>query len=113
MIVELRQLKLNCPHCPRKQCEGSIQPWRDIPDDDPGGKTPITGCPWATLPLELMEWFRWYGYWQKGWLPVDGGVLNQSVKFLDVMDYLDMLFAKQEARNDAHGRRAFHPPQVS
>lgn len=108
----MQELKLNCPNCPRKQCEGPIQPWLEITDDETGEKLPIIGCPWSTLPLELVEWFRWYGYWQKGWLPVDGGLFNQSAKYLDVMEYLDSLFTKQEARKDAYSRRTVYSPQV-
>lgn len=90
-----------------------MQPWLELTDDETGEKIPITGCPWATIPTDLLEWFRWYGYWQKGWLPVDGGVLAQPAKFLDVMDYLDSLFAKQEARKDADRGGTVHSPQVS
>lgn len=57
-----------------------------------------------------MEWVVWYGRWQRGLLPVEGGVLDQPAKYLDVMEHLDQLTAKD--KKDADGRRAQSHPAL-
>jgi len=108
-LIELTALQLRCPNCTQRQCEGPIQPWLDILDEETGEVVPISGCPYATLPMELAQWFPWYARWQKGLMPAAGGLLDQSAKYIEVMEYIDGLMARKAAR-DADDRRArAHP----
>ena len=91
--------------CP---CETPLQPWYDLTDELTGEVVPIYGCPYANINLEIAEWFRWHGYWQKGLMPVAGGILDQSAKYLDVMEYLDLLMEQEP--HDADGSRTQHHP---
>jgi hypothetical protein len=76
-----------------------IQPWLQITDEETGEAWDISGCPFSHLDPVAMEYVRWYGYWQRGLLPVPGGVLDQAQLFLEVMEYLDTLVNRKDARD--------------
>ncbi len=50
----------------------------------------------AQIPPMAWFWMRWYSYWQKGLVPVAGGLLDQPAKYLEVMEFIDLMRAKKE-----------------
>jgi len=104
-LIELQALTLPCLNSDQCRCHQQGQPWLEITDEETGERVWISGCPYVTLPVELLPWFRWYRWWQQGLLPGAGGLLDQSAKYLEVMEYLDGLIVRKEAR-DADERRA-------
>ncbi len=97
--MELRGAKISCLNNERCRCVREMQPWLQITDEDTGEVWDIAGCPFAQLDPVAMEYVRWYGYWQRGLLPVPGGVLDQTQLFLEVMEYLDTLVNRKDARD--------------
>lgn len=69
----------------------------------------VTGCPLNYITPLAADWARWFGFWRQGWLPLDGGVLDQPAKFIEVMEYLDGLSAKKEAARANEHRTRAHP----
>ena len=42
-------------------------------------------CPKGLVTVESRLWINWYQHYKNNLLPVSGGVLDQSAKFLDAM----------------------------
>lgn len=90
--------RLECPRClgydPKCElCEGHQD------------GVPMSDCPYRVLPRHIQELVAWYGDWDKGRLPMDGGLLDQSAGFVDAMRTIDAavsrhLRAEQKKREE-------------
>lgn len=95
MAVEVANLGLSCHDCNETQkkfrgCHGQpVQPY--LID----GK-PIDRCIAKYLPPAIKEYIRYYGYYKKGFLPFRGGISEQPVKLLDIIDILEAAEIKMQ-----------------
>lgn len=69
------------------------------------GTISVYRCPFATAPKELLAIIPFYSDWDKGRLPVPGGVLDQSNFFVEAMRYLDQCIARLQHEKDAQRER--------
>jgi len=63
-------------------------------------------CPVKQVSSEAMEWMDLYMHYKNGYLPIQGGILQQPKKYLDAIGYIGYLDYKlQKDRNDSEKRK--------
>lgn len=76
---------LSCRECKSKAgCESdSPVPLYTIDGED------IFRCPLKLITSESYIYMQFYHHYKNGYLPVQGGILDQSSKFLEAMDIIE------------------------
>lgn len=66
-------------------------------------------CPLRFVTAQSIRAMRFFRFFQMGWLPNGGGILDQPATFVEAMEYLSAEMTKQEKeRADESGTRR-HP----
>jgi len=55
-------------------------------------------CPKGSVTRESGEWLRYYAHYMDGYLPVEGGLLNQTAKFITAMEIIKIAMAGIDGR---------------
>jgi len=58
-------------------------------------------CPVKLITRQSTNYIRYYNFFEKGFLPNGGGLLDQPAKFLDAMNYMASLVAGIGAKKAA------------
>ena len=88
LAVEVSSLGLDCHNCNEalkkfRGCNGDpIQPY--FVD----GK-PLDRCPAKIIPIEAKEYIRYYAYYKKGHLLLNGGIVKQPIKLMEIFDIFE------------------------
>lgn len=77
--TELRPIFIECPTCGNQGCD----------ECGKTGKYQLTECPKKYVGSDLVGAINLAAYAMKGSWPVDGGTLNQSAWFLDLVQTLE------------------------
>lgn len=51
-------------------------------------------CPKGSAPRWTWLWIKWYGHYKNHLLPVAGGILDQSAKYVEAMEIIDVAIGK-------------------
>lgn len=78
MVIEVRQGFDCCKKTPCSRDDG-FNSW-ELSDG-----TVLKTCPARLINRESIMWFSWFDHYQKGVLPVAGGLLDQTAVYVDVM----------------------------
>jgi len=57
-------------------------------------------CPRRELTPQTLVYFRFFNFFQEGFLPVEGGLLDQPAKFLEAMEVLSLEQSKYLREED-------------
>ena len=90
--------------------DAKLPVWKDNVN---GIVTPMYRCPYAMLSNRTLVMMRFYHFYEKGFLPNEGGILNQANTFVSAMMILDEKIAaivkrqrdEQEAKQKAAARK--------
>jgi len=66
-------------------------------------------CPMQYLDPVAVGLLRFFRFFQMGWLPNDGGILDQPCAFIEAMEYLMGQVAKTEREHADESRTGGHP----
>jgi hypothetical protein len=77
---------LNCRQCNKqlkkiRGCEQEVKP-KVIEGVE------ITRCPVKLITQETKTYLELFNYYQDGWLPVAGGILDQSMKVMNIFKFI-------------------------
>ena len=89
---------LNCQKC-NKQIQEIRGCEKDIPTKEIEGVA-ITRCPVKLITIESKLYLQVYSYYKDGFLPNAGGSLDQSIKVMDVLQFIDNEKARMEKINE-------------
>jgi hypothetical protein len=96
LAVLVQGLGLDCHECTEVQ-----RNWRGCTEEVPETEFVIDGVPLKRCPLKLLSsitirFIHFYSYFQKGFLPNPGGVLDQPHKLIEVFNYLGSFILRKE-----------------
>lgn len=66
-------------------------------------------CPMEYLDPGAVGLFRFFRFWQMGWLPNAGGIFDQPATFIEAMEYLMTQVAKAERERADESRAGGYP----
>jgi hypothetical protein len=67
-------------------------------------------CPMKFLKRQSLQYMRHFRFFQMGWLPQEGGIMDQTAKFVEAMEYLGIQFAKVKENAEQPSSRTYPPP---
>ena len=76
----------DCNKCTWKHCtpdNPSPNPQWDIDGEE------FNVCPKGLVTWESIDWLRYHSHYEKGFLPVAGGMMNQTAQFVEAMEIID------------------------
>ena len=82
---------LSCKTCTHKDCDGSKGYSRFKM-----GAVEIDYCPLSVITLEISRYFSFYAHYKNGYLPASGGVLDQTARFLKMMEIIQAAVSDYE-----------------
>lgn len=91
----MSRLKLSCT-----ACNDNLKIDRGCEKDSPiPGRWVVGGyesqrCPIKITNIDSFEWLRAYQRYEKGYLPNEGGWIDQSAKFNDIIDIIEAEICK-------------------
>ena len=92
-----------CSSCLHKDCDGS-KGWSIFQDDDTGEVT--RGCPLLLVTEHSAMLCEQWPHYDKGYLPVAGGILDQTAVYVQGMTIIQSELNKyQEKEAEKHRRR--------
>ncbi len=62
-----------------------------------------------SVTAQSIRTLRFFRFFQMGWLPNPGGILDQPVTFVEAMEYLSVQVSKQEKERADESRTQHHP----
>jgi hypothetical protein len=74
---------LSCKTCVHKDCDGRQGISRFSMDGED-----IDYCPLSVATPEISRYFSFYTHYKNGYLPASGGVLDQTARFLRMMEII-------------------------
>jgi len=89
VVISRNPAEFNCPRCsPAKQIENGCEQDSPIPK-----RWEIAGQSYQRCPLRLVTAKTWlairlYQQYERGFLPVSGGILEQSAAFLQAVEII-------------------------
>lgn len=96
MVVDTQLRGIHCHDCKHKDCDGSKgASWFVLDGED------IRYCPISRITEETALYIKYYGHYKNGYLPADGGMLDQTARFLRAMEIIDSVINeyRQEKQN--------------
>jgi len=66
-------------------------------------------CPLLFVAAQSIRAMRFFRFFQMGWLPNGGGILDQPVTFVGAMEYLAAEVTRQEKERADESRTQRHP----
>lgn len=54
------------------------------------------------MTTETNLYIKFYGHYKNGWLPAEGGLLDQTARFLSAMAIIESVVSEQK-KHDSHG----------
>jgi hypothetical protein len=57
-------------------------------------------CPLQLITHQTSQYYRFYGFYKNGYLPLDGGLLYQSHKLLQAFDIIDAAVNKHQKEQE-------------
>ena len=95
MAIWLSELKLDCHKCSDAQkIERGCEENSPIHDVWKLGEWEFSRCPITIATNQSFEYIRAYIYREKGYLPNQGGWLDQPVKFIEAMEIIENELSK-------------------
>lgn len=82
-------------------CDTDCQDYKDkdhaIPNRWRIGEFGFNRCPFGILDKDFYYWRIFYSMFKNGFLPNEGGFLNQANKYIEFMFYMDIKLKEYEA----------------
>lgn len=98
MAVQLPSLKMNldCRKCTdaQKKVRGCIKK-TSSPAFNLDGEN-LYRCPLKLITRQSLEYVRFYNFYRDGYLPDDGGIMDQPGKFLDAVGIIENSIREME-----------------
>lgn len=66
-------------------------------------------CPMSYLDQKTIRVMRFYRFFEMGWLPNPGGILDQPATFVEAVECIRAAIAKEERERADESRAGGHP----
>ena len=91
MVVAAQLSGVNCHDCTHRDCDGSKgASWFVLDGEE------IKYCPLLRSTAETNLYIKYYAHYKNGWLPADGGLLDQTARFLSAMAIIEAVVGEQK-----------------
>lgn len=96
MAIELSFAGIECSSCKHQDCDGSKGQWSTWEID---GKT-LGRCPLTLIEKGTHETLQAYSHYLKGYLPVQGGILDQTSQFVEAVKVIEASIEENRKEKD-------------